>query len=267
MDQAINELLTVTQEKETQLATLGDGVLSVFSRASSVIRSFSETTKSLQRKVEELETVTSSAPTKPAFGNNIVFFAPYKYLGNARVLLVREYSPCRYLTSFMLGYLHHVHYELNRRPKLIFVHQKGQGVSAKYDDFTAITQDSMGMQSLYDNEIIATNNPKKEVMQELLNKHNDVVIVVDRLYSTQDIVSGRLRRVNAVGSRSDIARYKVKPEDTIFSITSQPKQLFHLPTIKNFPIESDARYATYSQVMQNNYMILDERAGLRTGDN
>ena len=260
---AVNELSLLTHQQELQLNTMGASALEVFEKASAIIRNMDAQNKNIEKKLEELENQqNNSFSSKPAFGNSIMFFSPYKYIGNSKILLIREYAPCRYLTSFVIGYLHHLHYVLNRRPKLIFVHQKGAGVSAKYADFTSITQESMNMSSLYDNEIIATNNPKKEVMKDLLTKQNDVIIVVDRLYGNQDIVSGRVTKINAVGSRSDIARYKVRPEDTIFSITRQPKELFTLPTIKNFPTEIDARYAAYTQVLGSKYEILDNKLGL-----
>lgn len=260
---AVNELSLLTHQQELQLNTMGASALEVFEKASAIIRNMDAQNKNIEKKLEELENQqNNSFSSKPAFGNSIMFFSPYKYIGNSKILLIREYAPCRYLTSFVMGYLHHLHYVLNRRPKLIFVHQKGAGVSAKYVDFTSITQESMNMSSLYDNEIIATNNPKKEVMKDLLTKQNDVIIVVDRLYGNQDIVSGRVTKINAVGSRSDIARYKVRPEDTIFSITRQPKELFTLPTIKNFPTEIDARYAAYTQVLGSKYEILDNKLGL-----
>lgn len=261
---AVNELSEITHQQELQLSTMGASALEVFEKASTIIKNMDAQRKNIEKKLEELELSQANAVSaKPSFGNNITFFSPYKYLGNSKVLLIREYAPCRYLTSFILGYLNHLHYELNRRPKLIFVHQKGAGVALKYNAFTAITQESMILSSLYDSEIIATNNPKKEVMKDLLAKPNDVIIVVDRLYGSQDIVTGRVVKLNAVGSRSDIARYKVKPEETIFSITAQPKQLFTIPTIKQFPIEEDARYAVYSSALGDRYKMLDIRLGLQ----
>lgn len=263
---AVNELRVLTHQQELQLTTMGASALEVFEKASAIIRNMDAQNKNIEKKLEELENQQANTiASKPAFGNSIMFFSPYKYIGNSKILLIREYAPCRYLTSFCMGYLHHLHYELNRRPKLIFVHQKGAGVSAKYAEFTSITQESMSMSSLYDNEIIATNNPKKEVMKDLLTKQNDVIVVVDRLYGSQDIVSGRVTKINAVGSRSDIARYKVRPEDTIFSVTRQPKELFTISTIKGFPTEIDARYAAYSQVMGDKYALLDTKLGLSIG--
>lgn len=264
VNNSITELTEVMHRQELQLTTMGYGVLDTFERASKIIEGMNNQRKLIEKKLEELEYSTANTvSSKPSFGNNIMFFTPYKYIGNSKVCLFREYSPCRYLTSFILGYLNHLHYELNKRPKLIFVHQKGQGVSAKYSDYTAITQDSMNIASLYDAEIIATNNPKKEVLRDLLMKPNDVIIVVDRLYGAQDIVTGRIAgKVNAVGSKSDIKRYNIKPENTIFSVTSVPKNLFTISVVKNYPTEKDGRIAAYVQFMEKNYELLDKKFGI-----
>jgi hypothetical protein len=261
---ALTELAEISHQQELQLSTMGSSALEVFERASTIIKNMDKQKKDIEKKLEDLEyTQANTAPSKTMFSNNINFFTPYKYIGNSKVLLIREYAPCRYLTSFVLGYLNHLHYELNRRPKLIFVHQKGAGVSAKYNAFTTIDENaSSSMASLYDSEIIATNNPKKEVMMNLLNKPNDVIIVVDRLYGREDIVSGRITKVCAASSRSDIARYSLKAENTIFSVTKQPKELFTLGVIKGYPMEEDARLAAYKQTFDAMYKTLDRKIGL-----
>ena len=259
---AITTLTEVTKEQENKLTTMGSSTLGVFEQATNIIKKLNSQRQLVEKKINELEYNMANSSSKPSFGNNVMFFSPVKYLKNSKVLLIREYSPCRFLTSFCLGYLNHLHYELNKRCKLIFVHQKGHGVALKYSDFVSITQESAKMMSLYDADIVATNNPKKEVMNELLGKHDDVIIVVDRLYAKDDIVTGRVERVNAVGSRSDIKRYGLKPENTIFTITGAPKMLFTIPIIKEYPLEVDARKTYYSQAMGKQYTILDKRLGL-----
>lgn len=264
--EAVQELSVMTEQQQQQLATMGENVVNVFSQARQIIQAMQSKSKEIQDKLRDLENGVSQGSSKAQFANNVLFFAPYTYRSNSKLLLIREYAPCRYLTSFALGYLHHLHYELNRRPKLIFVIQKGAGVASKYSEYPIINQDNMGLATLYNGEVVVTNNPKKEVMKELLSKPNDVFVVIDRLYGSVDIVSGRVSKINAVGSRSDIARYKVKPEETIFPVTKQPKQFFDIPVIKNFPIEMEARYATYSQIMSDRYSLLDMKIGLKVGD-
>lgn len=264
---SLNEISLLTQQQSLQLTEMGKSVVAVFDKASQIIQQITNSSKQIEEKVRELENgMATNSPARASFSNSIMFFAPYTYRSNAKLLLIREYSPVRYLTSFVLGYLHHLHYELNRRPKLVFVVGKGAGVAAKYDDYPIITQDNMNLASLYNGEVVVTNNPKKEVMKELLSKPNDVLIVVDRLYSSVDIVSGRVVKVNALSSRSDVARFKVKPEESIFTVTRQPKQLFDIPVMKNFPVEIEARYASYAQVMGDSYGILDMKLGLKASD-
>lgn len=265
--ESVKELSLITQQQQLQLTTMGTSAIEIFTQASQIIKTINEKSKQIADELAKLEEVAANgSSSKATFSNSVQFFAPYTYRGNAKVLVIREHSPCRYLTSLALGYLHHLHYELNRRPKLVFVIQKGYEVAMKYSDYAVIKQENMNLAALYNNEIVATNNPKKEVMKDLLSKPNDVVVVVDRLYGSASIVSGRVTQIEAVGSRSDIDRFKVRPENTIFPVTAQPKQLFNIPTIKNWPVEPDARYAMYAQSFSDKYAILDAKIGLKVGD-
>ena len=266
VNQAVNELSELTHKQELQINEMGVSAIEVFERASSIIVSMNDQKKILEKQLEEFEesqALKQMSKQSNAFSSAIMFFPSFKYVGTSKVLNVRELSPCRYLTSFLLAYTHHIHFNLNKRVKFIIVHQKGKGIADKYSEFTAITQESMGISSLYDNEIIATNNPKKDVMQKLTHLDDDVIIVLDRLYSATDIITGRVVKVNAVSGLSDINRYKVKPDTCIFPITSQPNELFNIPLIKNYPKEIDMQYAVYAQTCKNQFDILDGMLGLK----
>ena len=263
VNQAIDELNTVTQKQELQLTTMGNSALGVFEKASTIIKGMVTKNQELEKQLSELaNNLSNASSSRPSFSNSITFFQPYRYIGTNKVLLIRELTPCRYLTSFLLGYTHHLHYVKNKRVKLVFVHQKGAGVSQIYSEFTNITQENMNMTSLYDTEIVATNNPKKEVMKELLSKPNDITIVVDRLYGKEYIVSGKVIKLNAVSGKNDCKRFKISPNECIFSITAQPSQFCCLPTIKKFPDELDARYAVYAQVCDEIYKKFDDKLKL-----
>ena len=258
---AVNELSTLTIKQEHQITAMGSSAVSIFERASNIIRSLDAQQKLLQDKLATLEENSTNAP-KNGFGSNVVFFPPYTYMGNAKILLIREYAPCKYLTSFMLGYKHHLFYEKNKRVKLIFVHQRGVGVANKYTDFTSITQETAGIKTLYDNDIIATNNPKKEIMRDLLSKPCDIFIIVDRLYGQQDIVQGRATKVNAVSGMTDLDRYKVKAEDTIFSVTGPDNAFFNIQTVNNYATGADQRNAIYAQLCRDAYIKLNNKLGI-----
>lgn len=256
---AVNELSILTHQQELQITAMGASALDVFEKVSSIISNMDTQRKLIEKKLDELEQAQNNqgVASRPAFGNSITYFTPYNHLGN-KLCIFREFSPTRYLTSFILAYAHYLRYFKNKRVKVIFIVQRGYTIFKKYDEFTCITQESMHMETLYDAEIVVTNNPKKEVMKKLCTKPADVILVVDRLYGNQAIVSGRVNQVNVASSMGDMKRFDLKPEETIFSVTSPPNCLFTIPTIKNFPTGADARMAALRQVLEKYFKKLDE---------
>ena len=96
-------------------------------------------------------------------------------------------------------------------------------------------------------------------MKEIFSKNRDVRIVVDRLYSKTDIVDGRVIRVNAVSGNSDVDRFKIKPEDTIFSTATNFENCFYcIPTVKQYATEKDLRFAQYEQLCGDVYTKMDK---------
>ena len=106
---AIQELAVITQKQELTIAEMGDTSLQVFEKASNIIRQMNAKRLELQEQLSHLEEMTSSenylqSSTKP-LSNTISYFSPFKYLGNSKILLVKEYSPCRFLTSSRIALL------------------------------------------------------------------------------------------------------------------------------------------------------------------
>lgn len=141
---------------------------------------------------------------------------------------------------------------------MVFIYQKSPYVAKKYDNFTTITQESANMSTLYDSEILATNNPKQDVMKKILGKGADIFIVVDRLFGNSDIVQGRVKRLYAVGGLSDITRYKLQKNQCIFPVAKQDGAFMTIPTIKGYPTEEDVRFAAYGTVCKPMFEKLDE---------
>lgn len=257
---ALNELNEITHKQEVQISTMGESAIEVFESASKIIRAIDAQKREIEKQLSVLETKGNETASN-MFSNTAIFFQPYRYMNAKKVLVIKEYSPCRYLTSFVYNYVRHLHYDKNKRVKLIIVHQKGANVSAKYSNITNITSENCGQKVLYNNEYIATNNPKKEVMSELLTDC-EYFVVLDRLYLGESIVTGKVNIVNAVSGVSDIKRYHLDIQDTIFSVTNYKNCLLCIPVIKNFPVEEDARRAMYTQTLSKGYEVLDKRIGV-----
>ena len=253
---AMVDLSEQTHNLEAQVTAMGNTVSEIFKTASQLIASIDKQNKEIVKKLDELERQSSSGGF--SFENNINYFPAYNYLGNKKVIEIREYSPTRYLTSFVLGYAHYLQSQKNLRVKVIFVVAKAKGISDKYSDYPMITRENLKQSSLYEAPILATNIPQKGVLQELLSKQEDVYLVVDRLWGMHDIVSGRVKRLAVANSYSDIVRYKLKPEETVFSVVAQNHQLFCLSTIKSYPSDIMSRKAAYFQLYYEKYALLDK---------
>lgn len=254
---AIDDLAETTKIQSLQITTMGNSAIEIFERAGTLIRKMNDNKKVLEDKLQALQADHDNAPSSNGFGDSIQFFAPYNYMGNGKILVIREAYPTRFLTSFVLGYQNHLHMEMNKLAKLIFVVGKEPGIMSKYKEFVQITDQSMNISALYDEPIVVTNVPKKEVMRDLLTKSNEVYIVVDRLYGNNAIVKGRVNTIDVVSSLSDIDRYKLNPENCIACMAKRPDLFGTLKTIKDYPIEVDSRQAAYLQVFEDLYAKLD----------
>ena len=243
---------------------MGTSAIDIFKKASNLIKSIEDNRIKIETQLKLLESnqETVSTTSNNSFNSNVVMYPTIRYMSTKPLLLIREYSACRYLTSFVLGYTHHVHFARNKRVKLIVAHQKGAGVAAKYDAFTSINESSAGYATLYGNELIATNTPTKDIMRQLFNQPVDAFIVVDRLYGTQDIVNGKICKINAVSGLSDIDRFDIEPVDTLVSIKKSPDVFATLVTTKDYATDVDVRQATYEQMYEEVYAKLDELLGV-----
>lgn len=268
VDAALTELEETTRQQELQISTMGTSAIEVFQRASKIITNLNDQKKVIMDKLKEIENAQPVISGRaPLSGGGTVFFPSTRYTGQNNVLLIREYSFCRYLTSFVLSYAHYLHYEKNKRVKVIFTVNKGAGIINKYSDFTTITQESYNISSLVDEDIVVTNVPKQELMLKLTKAPADVTIVVDRLYGNSDIVVGRVKRLCAVNGFSDIARYKNVGCDintSIFTTVNHGKlgAFGYIPHIKGYPPQEDARLALYSQNCHALYEKIDNYIGL-----
>jgi len=262
---AINDLVVYTDEQNKQIQSMGNTALTIFGQAETVIttlRKNSDLLKSQLSKLEEHGPISVAGSTA-GFSNAATSFPTYRFIGNAKVLCFREWAPTRYLTSFVLAYMRYLHLTKHKRVKLVFVYLRSNGIAKKYDKMTSIVPENYTRDNLYDADTIATNNPKREVMDKLLNRpNNDIVLVVDRLYGNDCIVTGRVKTVGVVSSRSDFDRYAAKPEDCFTSVLEYPGCLFTIPTLDRFPIDEDTRYAIYLGQFGTYFAKLDKILGI-----
>jgi hypothetical protein len=255
---ALNELSEYTVHQDMVIKDFADTALDTFNKASLLINNMQKTKKDLEDKLRIMQDSISAKAGVPQTPkeklNQAIFFPSYQFMGAAKVLLVRELSPCRYLTSYIMGFKNYINLVQNRRVKLIICYAKSSGISKKYNDFTSITSESKGKKELYTSDMIATNTPNNDVMNELMHQKDEIIIVVDRLYGSQPILKkNNVTTINAVSGLSDLSRYNVKPQDCIFTITRHQDNFYCIPHMKGYPLDGDTRRAQYMQVCQESY--------------
>ena len=264
---ALEDLETTTQIQSTQITALSNNAIDIFQRAGSLMRKLTESKNAIEEKLKALELGRDNEnKSSQGFSNGISIYPPYRYMKNGKVLVVKEYTPTRYLTSFMLGYANHLHLEMNRKVKIIFVVAKNNDVIKIYDDlkdqfdkFCVIDDMSANIQALYENDVIVINCPKKEYMDKLLSTYHDTFIVIDRINNNKPIVEGRVAQLNAIGGLSSLHKYGLNPNSCIITAQKILEEAFiSLRSIKDYPKEIDARQAAYLQIYEQPYHNLDK---------
>ena len=260
---AITQLAEITHQDKQDLINMSTSLEQTFASAIETLEKMKINRKQLQDQIKTLESSNLGGASK-GLSNSMTFFPQYKYIGVAKVVFIKEYIPVPYLTSFILGFADYLHYRLNKRVKTVFIVQKGANIISRYDNFTSITQDSMGASVLYDRDVLIVNEPKKEVLKEIFGKQVDVFLIVDRLYNQDDIVCGQVTRLCAAIGRRAKEVFNIPDDTCIYPIDSYSGELLSIPKFKQYPQEEDARKAAYSNHLDAIYKVLIQKAGIRT---
>lgn len=256
--EAINTLSNRIDSKTIKLQKVGEGLIGLFHEASTLIDALSDQRVKLQENLEKAnQQVVARSINK---SGRLHFFQPYNYIGNTQVLLIKEYSPCRYLTSFIIEYMEYLEQvKKMKMVKLLFVYPNNEYRAKKYNDYTNIELSTvLRDKSLLRNQILATAVPVVELLAEVTRIRNlDMLIVVDRLDQDPIIRGSKVITVNAVSGHSDIERYKLQERNTILPIMGTARCLLTIPHIPKYPVNVDTRRAYYQRVCKQAYEKLD----------
>lgn len=269
VNNAVNELVVTNTANELAIKDMGKATVETFKKVSKSISAITEQYHDLEEKLYSLDASAEAIAKQPRYeapsNSNAVWAYPtYQYLGSSKILYVREYSPCRYLTSWVLAYANYVNFQLQKKCKVVFIYGRGAGIARKYaKGFTNITSESENNEALYENQLIATNVPKKPVMDALTHTGEALIIIVDRLYGGDSIISGqRITKLSALSGVSDIKRYNVPLDEAIFPVISVQNSFCTIKHIVNYPLDERTRKSKYFEIMKDSFAKLDKKLGL-----
>lgn len=215
---AINNLSTLVTNQHTQIRAMGNSSLEILQSSIDTIKALEDSNKTISEQLKRFsEKAQSYSQKRQVLGGTFVYPSVI-YNGLGKVLVVREFSHMMFLTSFVMSLTNYVHYALNKRVKLVIVHTKEATIAKKYQNIgTVITDASKDIKSLYSNEYIVTDCPKKDVMLKLLDAQNDLTIVLDREYGTEPILKGKVSYIYALNGQSEREIFGVKEDSRIIT--------------------------------------------------
>ena len=254
VNKALKELTKATDTKDYVIRNMGNSAVAIFETASSILNDMEKHKEELEAKLQEIESVTA-IQSKPRFALRdpaIRLFPPVEYAGGKRILLIHEYSSCRYLTSCILAYQRYLSLYKNVQCKVVFIHGNEQDTCKKYmdSDFTTITPETLGRTDLLGADIINTSCPKSEVIHAILSTKEEYYIFVDRLYR-EPIIKGRVVKLNAISGCSDLQRFKLNTKDCVFSTVADNANSLCIPHIPQFSSVRATKYSLYMQTILN----------------
>ena len=253
VNEAITQLSLITQEQNTQLTSMGATAMDIFARASSMMNKMQEMSSQFDKQLESIH--TDKGQQRPMLSASISYFPPVKVMSNVKILSIKEYTPCRYLISYLLAYKHWLHIVHGKSVRLIIVTGNLVTPNLKYSDLGSIidsSNTSASLKSMLSKDVLILKSPKKEIINSILAIPYDLTIVVDKMYNNGFIVDGKVTKLNAVSGVSDLDTFKLRKEETIFSTNPVKGGFTTILSINNIPKEVNGKLSAYMQMCKDN---------------
>lgn len=218
-------------------------------------------------KLKEKE-VANLAPRGGGFLAGTNNYPVYNYSGSAKVLIVKEHSPCRYLTSFLYAFAERQEKVNNIKTKLIVVSSKNYMTELRYKGAFDEANPTTIVQSrgrLMTSTKVYTTTPTAAVMDFLMQSLGyDLYVILDRTDKKEECVAGRgIKTVHAVSNLNHMRALKLEVKNTIVNDLGVQGQLGVLAMINNIGTKNDERIAKIQQGMDITVTLLENILGLQ----
>jgi hypothetical protein len=260
----------ITSSLQTIVSALDDTVFSdrLRRQIQDMIVSFIMNTNNLQREISKLEKEIVNLKASTMSGaNGISSFQQYTYVGNARVLLIKEHTPTRYLTSFLISFINYLSDVASVKSKLIIIDNNNDNLDIRYEgikkaDFETIRKE---VATLTLSPVVYTATPNKSVLDTLFESVGvELFVVLDRTQKSINAVTGRSIKVaNAVSSKSKMRKLNLNANETIVNDQADVSQLGMISLVESYPKLEDARILTLQQAFSNVMKNLAEYSGVK----
>lgn len=209
------------------------------------------------------------APRGMGFTSGSNSYPVYNYTGtDAKVLLVKEHTPCNYLTSFLYAFAERQVKTNNIKTKFIVVTDKDYMTDVRYSKGF----DEANPQTIVQNKgklvtstKVYTATPTSSVMDMLMSSiGSELYIILDRTRKREECLMGRgVKVIHAVTNLDHMRALKLQIQDTLVNDRGMQGQLGVLAAIANIGTKFDERLAKIQQGMDSTMKVLEEKLELK----
>lgn len=220
-------------------------MVEMFSKAAEIITDLQESYEKTNSDIEKLrlEIEQKAVLQEPVEKNqsSAFFYSTYKVPNTIpKVLYIRVYSPCKYLNNFIMAYQHYLRMErpsTSGQPftsKVLLAAPKLKQFLKKYEAIPRLAPETISTINLGSvGDFFVTFEPKPIVLNAFFDMRADLYIVIDMMYGDNLIAGAKVIPLNAITGVSDIARFNLKPQDTIMSFNGVSNSII-IPYIREY---------------------------------
>lgn len=253
----ISTSLLRAEKADIALVNLVENLNSLLSKNKKQQAEMSQTIEGLNSSVADLSEQMRNVQSQGYRSNMTAIFTAYPVPALfSKILYIKEYGNCKFLYSFISAYQHYLKAKKTKKSKILIIQQKNSWNMDKYTEISKLSVDNVSLVSEADS-CYATFEPKKAVFDKFFSMSTDVFIVIDSAQGV-DLLTGAVRKLNAVSCVSDIERKSFNAKNCICSINVVPEAV-SIPVLKDYSATKNdqGRLALYSKGCMSEYEKLD----------
>lgn len=242
---AVSDLASAYNDKNKELLEMSESATDLFQQSLTLVSEMQQEQTKLADIIADLKARIQADPAEADVSIPTSFqmntFPAITYGKSKEIVRIKDIGRCSFLTSFMLGYHTYLRSSKNVRSRIIFVEPIGSLYVTKYSKYNWITQSSKNSMSVYQQDIVFTNCPTKDVMMKLIDDSKfDIIVIVDRLVSSAGhIINSKGKVIYAVNGRTALD-IKGVDKTNFFSIMTELKNaMFTVPMFTQYPTDSN----------------------------
>lgn len=256
---AMKEVARRAEKNDLTLNSISTLALDLFNDIQSSFSEQKALRQKLSDKVTELkQSLTSQRSVNTNLGSNSVYLFPtVRYNGTKAIFHVKEIVECKYLQSFLMGYMNYLEIVKHKKVKMVICCQSFKNVISRYNCYSNINRSNVKVKQLLDSRILVTQEPKKDILIPIIDRSSDVVIVYDKTYGENIIEGQRVKRLYSINGVNSMKRFLLKPQNCIMSGKTIPNLFIGIPRIEKYPIDEETRKQAYLGACIEDYKKLD----------